>query len=151
MSVPPNVWGIRTARHSGKIMDIAGGSFEPGAPLRQWEPLPEHPNQRFRFERLNNGYYRIRVMRTNKFSTCPGARPVAARRWCRGIGTVATTSGSPLEDAAEGFYLIRAKHSGKYLDVSRARTRQWSARHSVGPHWRSQPALASRSSDRQIP
>jgi hypothetical protein len=31
-----NVWGMVTARHSGKIMDIAGGSRDSGAVLHQW-------------------------------------------------------------------------------------------------------------------
>ena len=41
-----NAWGMVTARHSGKIMDIAGGSHDSGAVLQQWQFLPDHPNQR---------------------------------------------------------------------------------------------------------
>ena len=61
-----NQWGVVLVRHSGKIMDIAGGSHDAGAVLQQWQQLVDHPNQRFRFERLDDGYYRIRAKHSGR-------------------------------------------------------------------------------------
>ena len=59
-------YGTLKALHSGKVMDITAGSRDNGARLRQWSILDDHPNQQFKFERLDDGFYRIRVQHTNK-------------------------------------------------------------------------------------
>jgi Ricin-type beta-trefoil lectin domain-like len=117
-----NVWGMVTARHSGKIMDIdiAGGSRDSGAVLQQWQILPDQPNQRFRFERLSNGLYLIRVQHTNKVLDVAGASRDSGAAVVQWDWHGGDNQQFAIEDAGDGFYRIRAKHSGKVLDVTGA-------------------------------
>jgi ricin-type beta-trefoil lectin protein len=113
-----NVWGTVTARHSGKIMDIAGVSPHSGALLQQWQFIPNQPNQRLRFERLSNGFYLIRVRHTNKvLDVAGGSRDsgAAVLQWDWHGGD---NQQFAVEDAGDGFFRLRAKHSGKVLDVA---------------------------------
>lgn len=61
-----DAWSMVTARHSGKILDITGASLASGAAAHQWQILRDAANQRFRFERLGDGHFCIRVRHTNK-------------------------------------------------------------------------------------
>jgi hypothetical protein len=137
-----NAWGTVTALHSGKIMDIAGVSRDSGAVLQQWQFLPNQPNQRFRFERLNDGFYRIRVRHTNK------VLDVAGGSGDNGAGIVqwdwhgGGNQRFAVEDVGNNSYRIRAKHSGKVLDVTRAshdngaRVIQWDWHGGLNQLWR---------------
>lgn len=55
ISNPP---GPGDARHSGKVVDVSGASGAAGAPVIQWTNLGG-PNQRFRLERLPEGFFRV--------------------------------------------------------------------------------------------
>jgi hypothetical protein len=78
-----------------------------------------HPNQEFSFERLDDGYYRIRVRHSGKVVD---------------IAQASTDDGDPLiqydwkgtdnqwfaVDDVGGSFVISAKHSGRVRDVARA-------------------------------
>ncbi len=137
-----NAWGMVTARHSGKILDVLGASKGSGAPLHQWKVIRDAMNQRFRFERLNDGFYRIRVMHTNKVldvADASGDNGAAIVQWDWHGGD---NQRFRLEEVSDGFYQIRAKHSGRVLDVfgasrdNGARIIQWDWLGGDNQRWR---------------
>ena len=72
--------------------------------LQQWQQLADHPNQRFRFERLDDGYYRIRVMHTNRILDVSMGSPdngAAIVQWDWHGGD---NQRFMLEDAGDGYY-----------------------------------------------
>src|SRR3954451_9234216 len=115
-------WEVVQNQHSHKIMDIdiAYASGPLGAPPQQWHRIPEQANQRFALDRLEDGYYRIRVAHTNmvldvfKGSADSGTQ-IVQWGWHGG-----DNQRFAVERVGNGLFRIRAKHSGKVLDVTRA-------------------------------
>jgi hypothetical protein len=100
----------------GKFLDIEGGSTDNGAKLIQW---PDHGglNQRFSFEHLGNGAYRIVAKHSGKVLQC------ANNYDCNNGTEIAqgTWNGSDnqkwyLYDAGYGYYFIKSKGCNKYMD-----------------------------------
>ena len=136
-----------TARHSEKIIDIAAASRDPGARLQQWQVVANQPNQRFRFERLNDGFHLIRVMHTNLVldvdrGLSDSGAVIVQWPWHGG-----DNQRFALDDGGDGFFRIRAKHSGKVLDVSGASKNkgaaifQWDATGGTNQLWRHSVAI----------
>lgn len=115
--VTPGGFYVVTARHSGKALDVAGGSLADGANVQQWSSNGTAA-QSWKFEPTGDGYYVIRSKASGK------ALDVAAWGMNEGANVQQWTySGGAnqqwkLEDAGDGFYRIRARHSGQYLDVA---------------------------------
>lgn len=59
------------AEHSGKVLDVSGGSLENGAPVIQWD-WHGGPNQLFNLERVPGGYL-FRVLHSKKVLDVRGA------------------------------------------------------------------------------
>jgi hypothetical protein len=104
------------AKHSGKVLDVAGISTANGAQLQQWDYLGGN-NQKWRFEAVGGDYHRIVAQHSGKVldvvgrSTANGAR---LQQWDYLGGDNQKWRLEPLDD---GSYRIVAKHSGKVLDV----------------------------------
>jgi hypothetical protein len=123
--------GNGDARHSGKVMDIAGGSWDSGAPLQQWQVLADHPNQRLRFERLNDGFYLIRVMHINKVLDIAGGSAESGAGVVQWDWHGGDNQRFAVEDVGDGFCRIRAGARG-----SSARVIQWDWTSGANQVWR---------------
>ena len=105
------------AIHSGQVLDVTGASHDPGAHVIQW-PWNGGPNQRWSFEPLGDGTYRIvaghsgQVLDVAGISHDPGAHVI---QW--------PWNGGPnqrwrVEDVDGPGWRIAVVHSGQVLDVA---------------------------------
>ena len=107
----PRLIGAVSARHSGKVLDVAGGSADNGARIIQWD-YHGGGNQLFRLEPLGDGSYRLvaqhsgRVLDVEGGSADNGARII---QW--------DWHGGPNQQWKLARYAF-ARHSGKVLDVA---------------------------------
>jgi hypothetical protein len=113
-------WRSLRAVHSGKVLDVTGGSTSAGTHLEQWTQIANHPNQQFTFQRLDDGYYRIFVRHSGKVldiaqASMDDGAPVIQYDW---KGTA--NQRFAIDDVGGGNFVIVAKHSGKVLDVAGA-------------------------------
>lgn len=118
------------AVHSGKAVDIAGASTEPGAMVQQWAPSGGQ-NQQFRFEPSGGGLYRIiarhsgHVLDVYEWNPDPGAE---IRQWTDLNGT--NQQWSVIDHGGDVYSFIN-NFSGLALDVwewstaDGARLSQW--------------------------
>lgn len=134
-------WGIVTARHSGKILSIAGEATVPGAPAQQWHILRDQLSQRFRFEPLDDGHYLIRVRRSRLVLDVAGGSLDNGAVVCQWEWHGGNNQRFGLVDAGDGYYALRAKHSGKVLEVADrstddgAQIRQWDWHGGANQRW----------------
>lgn len=129
------------AVHSGKSMDVQSGSTADGAAVIQWSSHGGQ-NQQWRFDRLDNGAYRIvsifsgKVLDVNGGSQADGA-PVIQWSWHGG-----PNQQWRLEARPDGDYRVLNVHSGKSLDVGSgsqadgARVIQWAPHDGPNQRWR---------------
>lgn len=107
------------ATHSGQALDVSGVSHAAGAPVIQW-PSNGGANQRWTFDRLDDGSYRIvaghsgQVLDVAGVSTAAGA-PVVQWPWNGGAN-----QRWRVEDVGGQGQRIVAVHSGLVLDVAAA-------------------------------
>ncbi|MET8146371.1 RICIN domain-containing protein [Sphaerisporangium sp. NPDC005288] len=105
-----------TARHSGKVMDVANASTANNAEVRQYT-WNGGGNQRWQFQDAGSGYYRLVGVGSGKCldvanaSTADGANII--QYTCGG----GTNQQWQWVDAGGGYFQLRARHSGKCLDV----------------------------------
>jgi hypothetical protein len=105
------------ARHSGKCLDIAGGSTATGAMLTQWT-CGGFPNQHFRIVSIGGGYNKIVARHSGKVLDVQwGSLDNGAPVWQM------DENGTPAQqwqiiDVGGGYSRIMARHSGKALDVA---------------------------------
>jgi Ricin-type beta-trefoil lectin domain-like len=105
------------ARHSGKCLDVAGGSTATGAMLTQWTCVGV-PNQHFRIVSVGGGYNKIVARHSGKVLDVQwGSLDNGAPVWQM------DENGTPaqqwqLVNVGGGYYKILARHSGKALDVA---------------------------------
>lgn len=123
MSPDPNTWYRVTAKHSGKCLDVTGGSVGNGALVIQWD-CHNGDNQQWKFIPISAGYYKIIAKHSGKALDVFGgvfsaANGVVVEQW--------DYNGSAnqmwfVDDIGDGYYTITARHSGKSLDISGAAT-----------------------------
>ena len=118
------------AKHSGKVLDVAGISMANGADIQQWDYLGG-TNQKWTLESVGGGYYKIVAQHSGKVLDVRGvstANGADIQQWDYLGGTNQQWRLDPLGD---GYYKIVAQHSGKVLDVrgvstaNGARIQQW--------------------------
>jgi hypothetical protein len=107
------------SRHSGKCLDVFGGSVDDAASVIQWT-CTGGPNQQWRLERGPNGAYRLRARHSGKALDVYGGlvddlAPVIQFRTHSGNNQMWT-----LQATSAGYVQIVARHSGKPLDVAGA-------------------------------
>ena len=110
-----------TARHSGKVLDVAGGSSEPGAALIQFAAL-DQPNQRFRIEPVRQDLVRVVAVHSGLVLDVAGASPddgapLIQFPWHGGDNQLFRI------EPTNGDLVLVAVHSGKVLDVTGASTK----------------------------
>jgi hypothetical protein len=104
------------SRNSGKCLDIAAGSTEPGAPALQWT-CHGGPNQQWRLEPAGGGAFRIVARHSGQSLDVSGGSiddlaPII--QWpVHGGDNQAWT----LEPASDGYVRLVVRHSGKGMDV----------------------------------
>jgi hypothetical protein len=117
-------WALGTAMiatHSGKAVDISGASTNSGAELIQWD-WHDQLNQRFRFDALDDGCYRIAAQHSGKVLDVEGASTAAGARIIQWDWNGGDNQRFRLEPLQGGGVRLVAKHSGKVLDVTGAST-----------------------------
>jgi hypothetical protein len=113
-------WRSLRAAHSGKVLDVTGGSTSAGTRLEQWTQIANHPNQQFTFHRLEDGYYRILVRHSGKVLDIAQASMDDGAALLQYDWKGGDNQRFAIDDAGGGNFVIRAKHSGKVLDVAGA-------------------------------
>ncbi|MBI2389879.1 MAG: RICIN domain-containing protein [Deltaproteobacteria bacterium] len=115
--ITPGVFYVLEAKHSGKVLDVAGASTADGANVQQWSRNGSAAQQ-WRFDPVGDGWYVIRARVSDKAldvkdrATFEGAN---VQQW----GYVGGAHQQwRLEDAGGGYHYLRARHSGMYLDVA---------------------------------
>jgi len=120
-TIDPSAQYQLVARHSGKALDIAGGSTANGAGLVQ-RTVGTATSQQFQFVDAGGGFYRIRARHSGKVldvyarSTADGANVV---QWTDNGGTNQQWS---VVDTDSGYVQFINRNSGKALDVWEAST-----------------------------
>lgn len=105
-----------TARHSGKVLDVAGMSTDLGAPFIQWQWL-DGANQKFRIEPVDDQFVRFVALHSGLVLDVGGASlddgaPLIQWEWLGQDNQVFRL------EPTNGDLVIVAKHSDKVLDVA---------------------------------
>lgn len=133
-----------TARHSGKLAEVPGGSTVNGTALAQ-QTVAGSAAQQWRLAPVGDGYYQVINRATGLCMDVSGAdttdgAPVL--QWTCGTGT---NQQWQLADAGGGYLHLVARHSGKCLDVSAHSTAdgapliQWTCGTGTNQHWTRTP------------
>lgn len=104
-------------KSSGKVLGVAGGSLNDGAPVVQWERDGTN-NQKWSCMGAPEGYSTIVAAHSGKLLNVAEASPADGGRviqWPRGN---ADNERWRFEEAGDGYYNLVAKHSGKLLGVA---------------------------------
>lgn len=128
-----------TARHSGKVLDVAGISTALGAPIIQWAWL-DGANQKFRIEPVDDHFVRLVAMHSGLVLDVAGASmddgaPLIQWTWLGNDNQLFRL------EPTNGDLAIVAKHSGKVLDVAGAAKKngtsiiQWSRNFQPQQQW----------------
>ncbi|WP_433730376.1 RICIN domain-containing protein [Actinoplanes sp. CA-051413] len=113
---PAGSWSTVVARHSGKCVDVVGGSTADLAEAIQYT-CGTGLNQQWHRRDLGNGYVQLEARHSGKCldvadaSTADNARVV---QYTCGAGT---NQQWQVQDAGGGYYRLVARHSGRCLDV----------------------------------
>ena len=110
-----------TAKHSGKCLDVVGGTsaMANGVRVVQWDCSQEE-NQKWTVTPVSDGYYKIIAKHSGKSldvfgGTVSQGDGVIVEQWDYNGGTNQLWKLVPLGD---DYYQVIAKHSGKSLDVN---------------------------------
>jgi lysophospholipase L1-like esterase len=105
---------VLVSRHSGKAIDVNGGSTSDGASIIQWT-RSDSSNQQFQFVDSGGGYFQLRARHSGKVidvsSTADGADVVQA------TATSATSQQFRVVDTDGGYVKLINRSSGKALDL----------------------------------
>ncbi len=131
---------VLVAKHSNKVLDIAGFSSSDGAPVQQWA-RNDGGNQQWRLTGAGGGYFRIVNVNSGKalevagWSTANGA---TVQQWKDYGGA---NQQWQIADARSGTVKIINRNSGKALDVARwstadgATVQQWPDNGGANQRW----------------
>ena len=123
------------SKHSGKSLDISGGSKESGVELIQWD-RHRGPNQIFSFEPAADGSYYIVVKHSGKVLDVAGVSCENGATVCQWDLNNGHNQMWKITQDDDGYFQIKANHSGKVLDIfdlnhpNDARIIQWDAKNS---------------------
>lgn len=104
------------AKHSGKAMDIQGGSTGNGARLLQWS-FHGGQNQQFFPDPVGGGYYRLVALHSQKVLDVYGASAADGAEVIQWPWHGGDNQRFRIEPLGDGYARIIAKHSGKAFDV----------------------------------
>lgn len=140
--VDTNAYYTIRAKHSGKLLDVAGASSDNDANVHQWESWGSE-NQQWKFENAGDGYYFVKARHSGKVLDVSGqpnpGDGANVHQWSFHGGS---NQQWKLETAGSGYYYFKARHSGKVLDVSGhstengANVHQWSLHGGDNQKWK---------------
>ncbi|TYP76762.1 RICIN domain-containing protein [Paenibacillus methanolicus] len=130
-----------TAQHSGKNLEVAGGSSADGANVQQWTDNGQ-PHQQWKVIDAGNGYYKLIAQSSGKALDVTGGYThdgVNVQQW--------TDNGQAnqrwkIVDAGGGYYKLISQASGKALDVAGGSTadganvQQWTDNNNAQQRWK---------------
>ncbi len=128
------------ASHSGQALDVSGVSQAAGAQVIQWSPN-DQPNQRWTFEPLDDGTYRIVAGHSGQVLDVAGASQAAGARVIQWPWNGGANQRWRVEDVEGPGERIVAVHSGMALDVAArsqdpgARVIQWPWNGGANQRW----------------
>ncbi|THV42050.1 RICIN domain-containing protein [Glycomyces buryatensis] len=105
-----------TARHSAKCADVVSASSANGAEIAQYN-CNGRDNQRWQFEDLGNGYFRIIARHSGKCLDVDAASTANSARVIQWTCNGGQNQQWQVQDAGGGYVYLVARHSGKCLDV----------------------------------
>ncbi|SDQ50293.1 cellulase family glycosylhydrolase [Streptococcus equinus] len=129
-----------TAKHSGKVLDVARGATNAGANVQQWDDT-NGTNQKWTVVDTGDGYYKLvsvnsgKVLDVSSAATYDGAN---VQQWDDTNGTCQKWK---IVDNGDGSYKLVSAVSGKVLDVARgaknagANVQQWSDTNGTNQKW----------------
>ncbi|MBJ6359767.1 ThuA domain-containing protein [Paenibacillus sp. GCM10012307] len=110
-----------TAKHSGKVLDVAGFSIADGGTVHQWT-WNNTSNQKWKVDALGGGYYKLTSVNSGKSLDVAGVgtgNGVNIQQWGYSGGQ---NQQWLIEDIGGGYYKIAARHSGKAVTVNGSST-----------------------------
>jgi hypothetical protein len=114
-AVAPGVYTL-TAKHSGKNLDVPGGSAQDGLRLQQWYPW-NNANQRFRLEPAGTDTWKIISEVSGKALEVNGGSSVQGEPLQQWIKSNVPWQLWQFSERSDGTYVIKNVHTGLVLDV----------------------------------
>ncbi|MFY1633112.1 RICIN domain-containing protein [Solwaraspora sp. WMMB335] len=110
-----------TMRHSAKCVDVISASTADGAEIAQYV-CNGGSNQRWEFQDLGGGYYRIVARHSGKCVDVDAASTADRARIIQWTCHGGQNQQWQVQDAGSGYVRLVARHSGKCLDVANSST-----------------------------
>lgn len=129
-----------TARHSGKVLDVARGAKNAGANVQQWDDT-NGTNQKWTVVDTGDGYYKLVSVNSGKVLDVASAATYDGANVQQWDDTNGTCQKWKIVDNGDGSYKLVSAVSGKVLDVARgaknagANVQQWSDTNGTNQKW----------------
>lgn len=129
-----------TARHSGKVLDVARGAKNAGANVQQWDDT-NGTNQKWTVVDTGDGYYKLVSVNSGKVLDVSSAATYDGANIQQWDDTNGTCQKWKIVDNGDGSYKLVSAVSGKVLDVARGATnaganvQQWSDTNGTNQKW----------------
>ncbi|MFI3835589.1 cellulase family glycosylhydrolase [Streptococcus equinus] len=129
-----------TARHSGKVLDVARGATNAGANVQQWDDT-NGTNQKWTVVDTGDGYYKLVSVNSGKVLDVASAATYDGANVQQWDDTNGTCQKWKIVDNGDGSYKLVSAVSGKVLDVARgaknagANVQQWSDTNGTNQKW----------------
>ena len=117
----PNKCYKLIARHSGKVLEIAGSSAANGGNAKQ-QAFANGNNQKWKFEAVEIGYYKLINVHSGKSLEVKNAATSSGADIQQWTWTNSNNQKWNLAKNAAGYYVIKAKHSGRVTEVKNSST-----------------------------
>jgi glucose/arabinose dehydrogenase len=104
------------ARHSGKCLDVSGGSTATGAAVVQWSCVGV-ANQHWQIIDVGGGYSKIVARHSGKVLEVSNANPANGAPVWQGVESGSPAQQWQITSVGGGYSKLTARHSGKVLDV----------------------------------
>ncbi|MCZ8521405.1 MULTISPECIES: RICIN domain-containing protein [Paenibacillus] len=106
-----------TAKHSGKNLDVEGGSTADGANVQQWSDNG-NPQQQWKIVDVGSGYYKLISQSSGKALDVAGSSANDGANVLQWTDNGQSNQKWKIVDAGEGYYKLVVQSSGKALDVT---------------------------------
>ena len=129
-----------TAKHSGKVLDVARGATNAGANVQQWNDT-DGTNQKWTVLDTGDGYYKLVSVNSGKVLDVASAATYDGANVQQWDDTNGTCQKWKIVDNGDGSYKLVSAVSGKVLDVARGATnaganvQQWSDTNGTNQKW----------------
>ncbi|WP_425331861.1 cellulase family glycosylhydrolase [Paenibacillus sonchi] len=130
-----------TALHSGKSLDVAGGSASDGANVQQWTDNG-NAQQKWKVIDVGNGFYTLIAQSSGKALDAAGPSTADGANVQQWTDNGAVTQQWKITGAGGGYYKLISKSSGKALDVAGGSTadganvQQWTDNGNAQQRWK---------------